>query len=846
MEQLLEQARHLNAVGRFRDAERTLEHALRSTDRLTDDDQVAARARVMITLAWTTVSLHGRAPALDLLAAVRRVTDSPRLLALSYIQEAVVHVSCTDWREALSALDQVGPAFEQLTPREQVAALLNGGLSHLSLLELDPARLELDRAVELSVAEGLAEQEFKARHNLGCLEFYAGRLPDAIRLMRAADEMEVSVDRARAKHDLALALLEAGLLDQAQEMLTAALDRARSESLRLQEGDIRLDLALCATLRGDAGTARAELDEAIRAFRSRGAQQRQRSAALLRAAVDVDDGVVPRRTASLLAPWLQTPRATTPDERLAARVQAQTLLLRGDVEGAGYAVGRLRGRVRQGLAGQMQDSLIMARVAAAQGDSRRARRVVRTALSQLTTRQAPSQSLEIRAAMALHGRRLGEFDLADSLSSRSERRVFDSVERWRAVSHRLPPVSGAADPQTVDLMAQLRQARRALGDAAVADVDGQRERAAELEWRISQREWATGDDARTAGVSPAISFAAARELLDERHEHALVLFAHRGTQYVLAMGGSQPGLQALGSVSQVRAQAEQLLRDLRAHAFAATTPPLEQALARAVAKSAEALGELVVGGVELSPGAGVVVVPDKALVSVPWAMLPQLAGRPVTVAPSVTRWSTPLTGVRTFAPAGGGLPPVALTGPGLRRATAEIEGVAASWQALGLPMELRLGADSDMVKAALAASELVHIAAHGRHEEQSPFFSSLRMTDGPVFAHELPREVGARHVVLSACDVGQANVRPGDEPLGLTAALLSLGVGSVVAAVAPVRDEVAEAAMVAYHRRLAEGQAASQALARAVEEHPGARAFCLFGSDWRAQIHRAGSLNIAS
>jgi hypothetical protein len=54
----------------------------------------------------------------------------------------------------------------------------------------------------------------------------------------------------------------------------------------------------------------------------------------------------------------------------------------------------------------------------------------------------------------------------------------------------------------------------------------------------------------------------------------------------------------------------------------------------------------------------------------------------------------------------------------------------------------------------------------------------------------------------------------------------------VVAAVAPVRDEVASRAMVTYHRHLASGQAAAAALAATLAEHPGAGAFCLFGSDW--------------
>ena len=187
-------------------------------------------------------------------------------------------------------------------------------------------------ALEVSVEHGLVEQEFKARHNLGCLEYYAGRLPEAIRLMREADEMDVPVGRVRAQHDLALVLLEVGLLDQARETLTRALDEARRDGHRLEEADLRLDLATTALLRDDLATARGHLDAAVAAFRARGAGERQRSAALLRAWVSVDRGAsCPAALDRTLAPWLGVERPVTPDERLAARVHVEALLLRGEV-----------------------------------------------------------------------------------------------------------------------------------------------------------------------------------------------------------------------------------------------------------------------------------------------------------------------------------------------------------------------------------------------------------------------------------------------------------------------------------------------------------------------------------
>jgi tetratricopeptide (TPR) repeat protein len=782
----------------------------------------------MITLAWTTVALHGRAQALELLEQVRAVNDSPRLLALSQVQEAVVHVSLADWREALDALGRIEPsAFTLLTPREQTSALLNGGLAHLSLLELDAARSELQRALDLAITHHVPEQEFKARHNLGCLEFYSGHLPQAIALMRAADEIDAPVARARARQDLAQVLLEAGLLDQARETLVGALGEARAQRLSLEEADIRLDLAACAVVEGDSAQARQELGSAIRIYRSRGAHGRQSSTALLRALVDVGNGRVPRDVRGVLAPWTAGARPVTPEERLAARVRVEALLLGGDVAAAAEAAAHLRGRARQGVAADMHDRLLFARVAAAQGDSRGARRAVHTALRRLTERQAPTQSLEIRAALALHGRRLSEFDLGDALASGSSRRVFDSVERWRAISHRLPPLTASVDPGTAELMAELRQARLLAAEPS-GDDDTQRlrGRVAQLEWRIAQRDWSATERDHGVAVTRATTLGPATEALAARDEQAIVLFSHAGDQFALTVGRGRPKLHHLGAVQDVVASSNRLLRDLRAHAYAAMNPVMEQALSRAVGASVADLDRALFSGIELDPDLAVVVAPGRSLASVPWGALPSLAGRPVTVATSMTRWAAP--GSLDAGP----VTAVALVGPGLRRAATEAAEVAGAWGAGAT--SVREGHDSTALKAALARATVVHVAAHGTHERQSPYFSSLHLADGPVFAHELPRPVYSSHVVLSACDVGQSDLRPGDEPLGLTAALLALGVDSVVAAVSPVADDVAATAMVDYHGQLARGIPAAQALAETVVRHPGARAFCLYGSDWQA------------
>ena len=105
------------------------------------------------------------------------------------------------------------------------------------------------------------------------------------------------------------------------------------------------------------------------------------------------------------------------------------------------------------------------------------------------------------------------------------------------------------------------------------------------------------------------------------------------------------------------------------------------------------------------------------------------------------------------------------------------------------------------------------------------------MTDGMLFAHELGRTgKPAAHVVLSACELGLAMVRPGDEALGLTSVLLHHGTRSVVSGVARVNDDVAADAMHHYHQSLVGGADPAQALADAADKSLVPLPFVCFGS----------------
>jgi CHAT domain-containing protein len=174
---------------------------------------------------------------------------------------------------------------------------------------------------------------------------------------------------------------------------------------------------------------------------------------------------------------------------------------------------------------------------------------------------------------------------------------------------------------------------------------------------------------------------------------------------------------------------------------------------------------------------------------------------------------------------------VAFAGPGLHRAEDEAQRVHATWP--GATLLTGGAATTGSLRRALAEADVVHVAAHGTHQQESPLFSSLRVADGPLFAYEL--DAGDRPapcVVLSACEAGLSTVRPGDEGLGLTSVLLHLGSRSVLAGVARVRDDVAARVMEGVHRSMSAGTASAAALATALAEEPEPAPFVAFGATW--------------
>ncbi|HEX6084178.1 MAG TPA: CHAT domain-containing tetratricopeptide repeat protein [Thermoanaerobaculia bacterium] len=119
--------------------------------------------------------------------------------------------------------------------------------------------------------------------------------------------------------------------------------------------------------------------------------------------------------------------------------------------------------------------------------------------------------------------------------------------------------------------------------------------------------------------------------------------------------------------------------------------------------------------------------------------------------------------------------------------------------------------------------DLVHIAAHGFYEPDTPLFSRLALAagdgrDGNLEVHEILAEVdltGVNLVVLSACQTAVGRSGAGDEIVGLTRALLYAGTPGVISTLWDIGDHAAAALMDHFYCRLLSGDSAADALRHA-------------------------------
>ena len=498
-----------------------------------------------------------------------------------------------------------------------------------------------------------------------------------------------------------------------------------------------------------------------------------------------------------------------PEEAARARlVLARLMLGLGKVDPAERQLADVkRSRVRLSVVDRIEESAIDAMVRDARGDLAGGKRALRSGLRRLEAHRSTLGSVELRAAASGAGVELSLRGLRMAERTHDANELLTWAEALRSNSLRMPAMRPMRDAGLVARQVELRRVVTRIREADARGLPRHdlARRQAELEREIrAQTRTAHG---RSEWQASRRSIRSARSSLGTR---TLVEYIELdGRMHALTLARGKLRAHELGATRHGD-ELEWLRFALRRIAHGGLDGASRTATLANAAKATTVLDQRLVAPVRDAVGdAQLVIVPTGALHALPWGALPSLRGRPVVVVPSLATW------LELEARGGRRTRRVALVaGPGLRHARSEVNDLARQF-----PDATVLTGKNATVEATLAALDgatLAHVACHGRFRADSPLFSSLELADGPLTALDIQGLRRAPDVlVLSACDVALSRRHPGDELLGLSAALLASGTRTIVASVVPVPDVAARGLMLAFHRRLAAGSSPAAALAEA-------------------------------
>lgn len=817
-------------------------------EQLADADAAALRARILITMADAQVELGQVEQATSLLDAA--LAADPSSLPVVQASRGVLLARTGRLEASREQLDAAvsGLADSGRSPHNLVRALLWRGMLHLSEARLDLATADNRTAVELGRTSGLHAAVVIATHNLGLVRYVSGDLPGALQEMTRAEESGPQVRAGVRALDRARVLLAAGLLAEAREMAERAERSYAAERSRVDLADALLVTAEIDLVAGAATAARAAAKRAARTYAAAAHQRGVFAARVMEARAErqVRAGLRPpsRRRAQLdaqLADALATTLAETglwEDARAVRLLQAQALLEAADVAGAEGAAalaselgaedagnggsGRRQPRLPS-IATELHIRVVNARIELVRGRRSAGLTHIRRGLDDLAAYQARFGSQDLQSASAVHGLELTRLGLRTALQTESPAAILQWLERSRAASTRLAAVRPSADGVLAHELSKLRMVAHR---ARMAEMSGEPDPDLELEVdelrrRVRSRSWLVGG---SGAVNRPVSLAAVQRRLAEAGSggervsivapfrgggrfHALVITARTAKYLRLSQDfGLEPALN-------------RIIGDLNILADHRVLAPLRKVARTSLQSGLNRVADHIVAPVEPHVDDGPVVVAAAGSAAiVPWALLPGLSGRAVSVSPSVT---AAVTGMgRTAEEFRHGV--LAVAGPEVPHGLEEAQTVADVYSAAPFdgPTGLLVGpaATGRAVLGAIPPGGLLHIAAHGHHEPDNPLFSGVLLADGLLYGYDVaPNPALPSQVVLSSCDVGRTDDRPGGEPLGLVAALLRSGVGTVVAGTSRISDRVAAAVMTAYHERLHKGESPAIALAGAIK-----------------------------
>ncbi|WP_244405746.1 CHAT domain-containing tetratricopeptide repeat protein [Streptomyces sp. DSM 40868] len=718
-------------------------------------------------------------------------------------------------REALEDVRRALPVLRQVADDIWTArALTLRATVHLALGAVDRAVADFTAAERLWDTTGQEHDKADAVESRGLAAFRSGDIPAALRLLDEAEERYAKL--GTPTYNLSIRRCEvlraAGLAPEALAEADAAiaeLDRIGGQSTR--KAELLLAASWAARSAGDAHTAIARAAVAVRLFAAQRRTWWETHARLVlieaRVAAGRRSGRMVADAAAVAEKLASFGSPAAPEASLLAGRIALALGWTADAERhlAVAARSRYGGPPPARVTGWAAPALR----ARAAGSRRGVLEACRRGLDVLDDHRMTLGASELRAHATAQGAELAALAQEVSLAQGSPRRLLAWSERWRATVLSAPPTRPPDDPA---LLSGLTAYREIAARAEAARMEGRPVPALEREQRRLEREVRS----RTRHMGGAAAGAGYRfdvdRLLDRLGDGRLVeLVVVDGRVHVLLCGQGRVRRFAGGSLDQAVAEAGHVQAALRrlAHPGAEARLPL-------VEEAGRRLQDLLLAGAVPHLGAGpVVIVPPGALHQVPWALLPALRERVLSVSPSAGSW---LRARETEPPPRGR--PVLVRGPGLATGGAEVPELAGRYGTATVLEDDE--ARVPRVLAELDGAGLAHLAAHGTFRADSPLFSALRMADGPLIVHDFERLARSPYrIILSSCETARLASVGADELLGVVTALLPLGTAGVVASSAPVNDAAVVPLMLALHKGLDTGLSLAEALRDARAALPG-------------------------
>ncbi len=688
-------------------------------------------------------------------------------------------------------------------------ALNNRGLVYWGLGSTSRADADFVSAARLFSEIG---QELEAIHpvaNRALVAFASGDLPAALAFLDAATVSfrRLKVPTTQLHIDRCSVLLAAGLADDALAEADASVrEIAQIRGWSTRKAELLLMAANCALAAAQPQAAQDWAQAAYRLFRSQRSTWWQAHAA--RVLVQARYKVGPASPALLR----QANRAAARLDALGASDAAQAHLLAGRVAlelgrrddaerhlGA-VAQTRRRGPALSRVSGWLGEALR----AEAAGRPGRMLAACRRGLDVLDEHRFTLGASELRAQATVHGAELAALAQRHAAQAGRPRLLLTWSERWRATALAVPTVRPLADAELNASLAALRTVTR---DVEEARSQGKQNPSLQREQQRLEREvrasslrsqgaWSSGQ----APFSPA-------HLLDRLGSAQLIEIVDMdGGLYVLTCGNGRVREFAAGRTSDAVRAADFARFALRRLARSRPGDDPDSALS-ILAAAGPRLQQALLGPAVRHLGDGpIVIVPTGTLHPIPWALLPALSDRVVSVAPSAGAW------MRAAAASAPQQRHVTLArGPGLASEGAELPLIAPFYDDVTV---LAGGeATAEKVLYALDGAWLGHVAAHGTFRADSPLFSSLHMYDGPLTVYDFERLHRAPYrLVLSSCDSGVLAPTGANELLGLVSSLLPLGTAGIIAAIVPLNDQAVVPVMVELHRCLRSGKTLAESL----------------------------------